>query len=192
MKQTSTPTPASPASQAPAYGAVSKALHWLMFLLLLAQFLIALGMPDIHRGVVPETWIKLHMSFGILILLVVIPRALWRLGHPVPPLADGSPPWQQWSAHAIHRLLYALLLILPILGWGAASARDWQIGFFGVFALPHLLAAKAKIGLISGDIHSVLSWTLLAVIGLHVAAALYHYFILRDRVLQRMLPGGGD
>lgn len=176
----------------PAYGPVAKSLHWLMFFLLLAQFIIAFIMPEIKRGVVPETFIKLHMSFGVLIMLVIILRLLWRLGHPVPQLADSLPPWQRLAARTMHWIFYLLLFVLPIMGWAAASARDWQVSLFGTVTLPYLLPPKAKLGPLIGDIHAFLSWTLLVLIGLHVAVALYHYFIVRDRILQRMLPGGGN
>jgi cytochrome b561 len=80
------------------------------------------------------------------------------------------------------------LLLLPILGWAAASARDWTVTVFKLVSLPHLVPANARIGLVAGDVHVVLSYVLLGLIGLHVAAGVYHYFFLRDRVLQRMLP----
>lgn len=175
-----------------AYDPVAKSLHWLMFLLLLVQFIVAFIMPEIERGVVPETYIKLHLSFGILILLVVVLRLLWRLGHPPPRAEDSLPRMQQLAARAMHWIFYFLLLVLPFMGWAAASARDWQVSPFGLLTLPYLLPARTQIGHLIGDVHAVLSWTLLALIGLHVTLALYHYFIVRDRVLQRMLPGGGD
>lgn len=175
-----------------AYDPVAKSLHWLMFLLLLAQFIIAFIMPEIERGVVPETFIKLHMSFGILIMLVIILRLLWRLGHPAPQPDDSLSPMQRLAARAMHWIFYFLLCVLPVMGWAAASGRDWQVSPFGIVTLPYLLPPKAKIGHLIGDVHAVLSWTLLVLIGLHVALALYHYFIVRDRVLQRMLPGGGS
>jgi cytochrome b561 len=68
-----------------------------------------------------------------------------------------------------------------------ASARDWTITVFGLFQLPHLVAARSVLGRQAGDVHTFLAWTLLILIGLHVAAALYHFFVRRDRVLQRML-----
>lgn len=85
---------------------------------------------------------------------------------------------------------FGLLLVLPILGWAAASSRDWTIRVFDLVTLPRLVPARAAIGQTAGDVHVVLSWVLLAMIGLHIAAGLYHYLFLRDRVLQRMLPGG--
>ena len=171
------------------YDPVAKTLHWLMFALLLAQFIIAFIMPEIKRGVVPETYIKLHLSFGILILLVIVLRLLWRLNHGVPAADENLPARQQKAARAMHWLFYFLLLVLPIMGWAAASARDWQITPFGTLTLPYLLPAGTKIGHLIGDVHAVLSWTLLGLIGLHIVLALYHHFIVRDHVLQRMLPG---
>jgi cytochrome b561 len=69
-----------------------------------------------------------------------------------------------------------------------ASARDWRITVFGLFALPHLVAPRSPIGRQAGDVHTFLAWALLVLIGLHVAAALYHALVRHDTVLQRMLP----
>ena len=137
----------------------------------------------------PGKLINLHFSFGVLIMAVVVIRALWRRTHPVA-LADESIwPWEQKLARAAHLLLYALLLVLPILGWAAASARDWAVRVFDLVTLPRLLPPEARIGFLAGDVHVVLSYVLLGLIGLHVAAGLYHYFVRHDGVLQRMLAG---
>jgi cytochrome b561 len=170
------------------YGAVAKWLHWVVFALVAAQFVVAIAMPDIGRGTVPGTLINLHMSLGFSILAVIAVRWLWRIGHPVPLASPDAPAWEQTIARVTHALLYALLVVNPFLGWANASARDWDITMFGA-TLPHLVAAQSRIGRLSGDVHAYLSWTLLALIGLHAAAALYHHFIRRDQVLQRMLPG---
>jgi cytochrome b561 len=169
------------------YGGVAKTLHWLVFALVFAQFVVAIAMPDIGRGTVPGTLINLHMSIGATILLVVVLRWLWRIGHPVPLATGDMPQWEQRVARVTHALLYALLAINPVLGWMNASARDWTITLYGSFTLPHLVAPRARIGVIAGDVHTFLAWTLLVLIGLHVAAALHHGFVRRDGVLQRML-----
>ena len=90
----------------------------------------------------------------------------------------------------MHWLLYGLLFVLPILGWINASYRGFPVSLFGLVELPKLLATRAPgFGWI-GDVHGVLAnYAMLALVGLHVAAALYHYFVRRDGVLQRMLPG---
>jgi cytochrome b561 len=164
-------------------------LHWLVFALVVVQFVLGWTMPAIRRGMTPGRLINLHLSFGVLIMAVVLIRLVWRRTHPVATAAENIPPWEQTLARAAHRLLYGLLLVLPILGWAAASARNWTVRVFDLLTLPELVPTEAKIGFIAGDIHVALSYVLLGVIGLHAAAALYHYFVRRDRVLQRMFPG---
>jgi cytochrome b561 len=170
------------------YDPVAKTLHWLVFVLVVAQFVVAIAIPDIGRNTVPGTLINLHMSFGLTILAVVVVRWLWRIGHPIPPATPDMPTWERAIARVVHPTLYVLLVVSPVLGWMNASARDWKIVVFGLFPLPHLVVARSAIGRQAGDVHMFLAWVLLALIGLHVAAALYHGFIRRDSVLQRMLP----
>jgi cytochrome b561 len=171
-----------------AYGRTAKALHWLVFVLVAAQFIVAIAMPDIGRGTKPDTLINLHMSLGFTIVAVIAVRWLWRVGHPVSLVTADVPLWEQTAARVTHVLLYVLLFANPFLGWANASARDWDIVMFGK-ALPHLVAAQSRVGRVAGDVHVYLAWSLLALIGLHVGAALYHHFVRHDGVLQRMLPG---
>jgi cytochrome b561 len=177
-------------NQAPAnYTGTAKFLHWLILALLIAQFIVAWTMPHMRRDTQPETLINLHFSIGVLILAVVIVRLAWRVTHGEPVPVDGIPPWQMQSARAVHWLLYALLFVIPILGWINADWRGFPVVMFGL-ELPKLVATRDPSWGWTGDVHGLLAnYVLLAVIGLHVAAALYHYFIRGDRVLQRMLPG---
>jgi cytochrome b561 len=166
----------------------AKALHWTIVALLIVQFIAAWTMPDIKRDTKPDTLINLHISVGVLILFVAVLRLTWRAGHPEPPPEDGLPPWQVQSARAVHWLLYALLFVLPVLGWLNASWRGFPVLMFGL-ELPKLLATRTSGWGWTGDVHALLAtYGLLTLVGLHVAAALYHYFIRRDGVLQRMLP----
>jgi cytochrome b561 len=172
------------------YGGIAKALHWLIAFLLVAQFTVAWTMPDIHRGVEPVGLIGLHFSFGVVILALACLRLIWRLFHAVPLLAEGVPAWQNGVAWATHALLYLLLLVLPLMGWGNASSRGLTVNLFGFWALPPLLPAGSAFGRELGGFHVWTAYALLGLIGLHVAAALYHHFWLRDRVLLRMSPLG--
>jgi cytochrome b561 len=183
-------TMATPSRASAGYDPTAKVLHWLVFALVAAQFIVAIAMPDIGRGTKPDTLINLHMSLGFTILVVIAARWLWRLGHPVPLATGEVPDWEQTVARVTHVVLYALLVIDPFLGWANASARNWDIVMFGG-ALPHLVAPQSRVGRLAGDVHVYLAWMLLAVVALHAAAALYHYFVRRDGVLQRMLPGTG-
>jgi cytochrome b561 len=172
------------------YTGTAKVLHWVIVALLIVQFVLAWAMPDIHRDTQPDTLINLHLSFGALILAVAVVRLGWHLTHPEPPPDDGLPPWQVQSARLNHWLLYLLLFVVPILGWINASWRGFPVILFGLFELPKLIATRAPGFRWTGDVHGLLAnYALLALVGLHVAAALYHYFIRRDGVMRRMLPG---
>jgi cytochrome b561 len=171
------------------YSGAAKGLHWLIVALLVGQFIFAWTMPHIGRDTPVTTLISLHFTFGIIILAVVVVRLAVRAMHCEPVPEDGLPPWQVQSARVMHWLLYLLLFAIPILGWLNASWRGMPIVMFGL-ELPTLLAKRAPGWGWTGDVHIfIANWVLLVLVGLHVLAALYHYFIRRDRVLQRMLPG---
>ena len=171
------------------YSGAVKALHWLIVVLLIAQFIFAWTMPHIGRNTPVTTLISLHFTVGIVILAVAVIRLIVRLMHGEPEPIDGLPPWQTTSAHVMHWLLYVLLFVVPILGWINASWRGMPIVMFGL-ELPNLIAKRAPYWGWTGDVHSLLAeYGMLTLVGLHVAAGLYHYFVRRDRVLQRMLPG---
>lgn len=178
------------------YSAVARSLHWLVLLLLIVQFALAWTMPAVHRGTHPETLINLHLSFGLLILALVLLRVLWRLVRTPPPPPADLPIWQHALSRLVHWALYALLVAIPVLGWINASWRGWRIMFFWLFDLPHLVADDTAplqgplSGAWTGDLHALLAtWVLLPLVGLHVLAVVYHVVIRRDDILARMLPG---
>jgi cytochrome b561 len=169
------------------YGTTAKVFHWLIVALLLVQYLIGWLMPDIHRGP-PGVPMIFHISFGILILMLIVLRFAWRLAHPVAP-ESSLPPWQRLSSEAVHWLLYALVLATTVTGWVFASFRGWGVSFFFMTPIPMLASENAAAGKAIDGLHQAMGWALLAVIGIHVAAALVHIFVYRDRIMQRMLPG---
>jgi cytochrome b561 len=170
------------------YGTTAKVLHWVIAALLLVQYLIGWLMPDIHRGQQPGTAMTLHVSIGMLILILIVLRLAWRLTHPVAP-ESSLPPWQRVSSEAVHWLLYVLVLATTITGWLFASFRGWSISFFYLVPLPMLASDNPAAGRAIDGWHQAMEWTLLVAIGLHVAFALVHIFVYRDRIMQRMLPG---
>jgi cytochrome b561 len=172
-----------------AYTSTAKALHWLILALLIVQFILAWVMPDIRRDTPVTTLISLHFSFGVLILFVTVVRLAWRLSRDAPEPEDDIPSWQRTSARVVHWALYLLLFALPILGWINACWRGMPVSVFGVFEMPKIMATRAPGWGWTGDVHGLLAnYALLALVGLHTAAALYHYFIRGDRVMQRILP----
>jgi cytochrome b561 len=173
----------------PGYGVVAKSFHWLIVALLVAQYGVAWAMPHIHRGTQPVGLVNAHLSLGVVVLAIVMLRLSWRMRHPVPLLNDNVPVWLRRVALLTHWLLYLLLFALPIMGWANASARDWRPLLFGSISMPRILSTGSALGRELGDIHTLTAYVLLGLIGLHVAAALYHHFWLRDRALTRMLSG---
>jgi cytochrome b561 len=172
----------------PQYGTTAKLLHWLIVALLLVQYLIGWLMPDIHRNMKPGDAMTFHVSAGIVILILIVVRFAWRLAHPVAP--DSSlPRWQRLGSQSAHWLLYALVLGTTYTGWLFASFRGWSMSFFYLVPMPMLASDNAAAGKAIDGLHQAMEWALLAVIGLHVVAALAHLFIYRDRIMQRMLPG---
>jgi cytochrome b561 len=175
-------------SARPQYGPTAKLFHWLIVALLIVQYLIGWLMPDLHRGMQPGIPMTMHISFGLLIFVLIVLRLVWRLTHPVGP--DSSlPRWQRVSSEATHWLLYALVLATTVTGWLFASFRGWSVSFFYLFPAPMLTSDNAAAGRAIDGMHQAMEWALLVFIGLHVLTALAHLFIHRDRVMQRMLPG---
>ncbi len=170
------------------YGTTAKVFHWLVVALLLVQYLIGWLMPDIHRGQSPGAPMTFHVSFGLLILALIIVRFAWRLSHPVAP-ESSLPPWQRLTSGTVHWALYALVLATTFTGWLFASFRGWSLSFFYLVPLPMLASDNAAAGKFIDGWHQAMEWTLLAFIGIHVAAAIVHVFFYRDRIMQRMLPG---
>jgi cytochrome b561 len=169
------------------YGSTAKVFHWLVVALLLVQYPIGWLMPDIHGGK-PGAAMTFHISFGILILVLIVMRLVWRLTHPVAP-ESSLPPWQRLSSEAVHWLLYALVLATIVTGWLFASFRGWAISLFYLVPLPMLASGNAAAIKTIDGLHQAMEWALLVAISIHVAAALAHIFIFRDRIMRRMLPG---
>jgi cytochrome b561 len=169
------------------YGPTAKILHWLVVVLLTAQYLIGWLMPDIHRGQTPGAAMTFHVSIGLTILVLIVLRFGWRITHPVPP-ENSLPDWQRLSSEVMHWLLYLLVLATTITGWLFASFRGWSISFFYLLPMPILASDNAAAGKTIDGLHQAMEWALLVVIGIHVATALFHIFVYRDRIMQRMLP----
>ena len=172
----------------PKYNIVAQALHWLVLLLLIAQFAVAWTMPDITKTTPDAGLVAWHLSIGLSILLVMALRLAWRLTHRPPAAPRDLPPVLRALSRLTHGLLYATLIVLPLLGWANASSRGYPAKLFGVITLPALVPTGDAFGHTLGGVHGTLALVLLGLLALHVAGALYHLVVLRDDTVQRMLP----
>ena len=116
------------------------------------------------------------------------PRLAWRLFHSAPPLPATMRPWERHVAGIAHALLYLLMLAVPISGWIMSSAAGIPVVYFGVLQLPDLVEKNKALFELMKIVHYAFNKTLLALVLLHVAAALKHHYVDRDDVLTRMLP----
>lgn len=190
MPRVQSPALASPfaARQDEHYNGLARFLHWAVVALVVVQYATKFA-PVGSFGVFTEQRLDAwHLGIGPTILAVMLVRLAWRLTHPAPPPpADLSTPLQVVS-RVTHWLFYLVLLLLPVLGWIAASAFGATSYLLGLIPLPALVAKNDAFAKEVGSVHGTLAWILLAIIALHIAGAAYHGLIKKDGVVGRMLP----
>ncbi len=173
------------------YGPLAQAFHWLTAGLVLAGVVIALYMTGLPLSPEKIKVYNLHKSIGVTILALTLLRLAWRMLSPPPPLPPAMPRLERNAARASHVLLYALLVAQPVVGLFHSWAASFPVVVFGLVTLPSLTAPNPQLKLLLEGVHSALGWSLIALVCLHVAAALRHHFIVKDEILRRMLPGSG-
>ena len=176
--------------------------HWLVGLLIIVNVGLAWTWPNVADDNV-RPLINNHKSIGITVLALVTMRLLWRLTHRPPPLPKDHKPWEKKLAHAVHILLYLVMFALPLSGWimdsaykdAAAHPNFW----FGLFEWPRLgfvmtmdPATKASVHEFFEKAHGIDALILYALVTMHVAGALKHQFIDKDRELARMGVGRAE
>jgi cytochrome b561 len=170
------------------YTRTAIALHWLVALAIAATFGVGLYMHDLPLSPLKLQIYSWHKWAGVTILLLVLFRMAWRATHrpPLPPL--NMPDWQHLAAELAHKLIYLLMIAIPLSGWLMSSAKGFQTVLFGVLPLPDLLAKDKELGNVLSTVHMALNYTLALLVAGHAGAALKHHFIDRDEVLANMLP----
>jgi cytochrome b561 len=164
-------------------------LHWLTVLLILVQFSTAWLRESVdHNTSFAVVLLTVHRSSGTLIWMVTLARLVWRHNFAyLPPFPESMSKRQQTLSKATEYSLYALLLVQPITGLGRSLFRGAPFELF-IWQVPALFAQNDDIRHLFGEAHEYGAKALLALIGLHAGAALFHRLVLRDGVLQRMLP----
>jgi len=168
------------------YDPVARSLHWLVVVLVVAQFILGWNMPDVQADTKPINLIAAHLIVGVALVAAMICRLAWRFTHR-PPDSELSPILNMMSS-ITHFALYGLLIAVPLLGWINASSNGWAVTLLWIIPLPALAPTGVSWGDAIGDLHGTLSWILFGVICLHVLAALVHRFVMRDSVIERMMP----
>lgn len=170
------------------YHALSIAVHWLTLALLVAVYALILLRELYPKGSDPrETMKALHFMLGLTVFGIVFVRLALRLAFRAPPITPAPQAWMQFLAKAMYILLYAFMLVMPLLGWLALSGEGKPIPFFGL-QLPALIGTDKALGHQFEEIHETIGTIGYYLVGLHAGAALFHHYLLRDDTLLRMLP----
>ena len=165
------------------YDPVSQILHWATAALVLASFALALW-PDLVKGSA-----ALHKSLGLALLFVVLLRLGWRMTAGWGGARPGSEGAGTLAAKAVHGMLYAMLLAVPLLGWLHLNSKGIGVSMFGLH-MPMLADTNRELAPALLRAKWWLSYGMLGAVGLHAAAALVHHYLLRDGVLASMMPRG--
>ncbi len=173
------------------WGSLAKAFHWVIALLVIAMIGFGLYLEEMPRGPEKAELLALHKSTGILILSLMSARLIWRLFNPVPVLPPALKGWEKAVAAGTHWLLYAVVFLMPLSGYVMTAAANVPFRFFQTFTVPLLIAPSRELFGTAHDVHEFTSRVLIALLVLHIGAALRHHFLLKDDIVRRMLPGGG-
>jgi cytochrome b561 len=170
------------------YGLIARLLHWIIAALVIGMLvgggILSISPPGGFKSVV----VAIHKSSGILILLLMIGRLLWRYFN-LQPRNLGNISLLNYIAHVLHICLYILLFLQPLSGILMSQAYGYPVVFFGWFELPPLIWQSPLLGDFFREVHGISAILLTAVIAVHAAAALKHHFIDGDRTLMRMIRG---
>lgn len=170
------------------YGSISKFFHWAIALFVIILVGVGLYMAELpstdpNKG----TLFFYHKSFGVLVLGLVTLRLTWRLSNRVPVMPIGTPQWKHVAAKSVHFLLYVLMFVGPISGILMSTFGNHPIPFFDLYTFPgqERIPSVAKAAL---NVHIFVGMAWIALISIHILAALHHHFIEKDNVFKRMLP----
>jgi cytochrome b561 len=168
------------------YDKVAIALHWTTAALVLFQFVSSLIWDYVAKPA-RGTLESLHVSFGILLAAAILARVMWRWfpGHQRSSLATG---WMEKASKAVHYVLYLLLIVQAGLGFVMGWAGGHPIHLFGLPIPGPLDALPRPVRHEIREVHEKIGYGIVILAFGHALAALYHHYILKDRVLQRMLP----
>jgi len=171
------------------YGLVAQALHWFAALLLFG-LLATNAMREIAPAdsSLPGVLLGWHMSLGILIFLVTIARIGWRKVSPPPALVD-APKWSQAAANIGHVVLNLATLLIPISGYLRVASAGYPANFFGM-EIPSIVGEMPWLHQMTESVThgDPMKLFILALVGLHILAALWHQYVWKDNVMRRMLP----
>jgi len=170
------------------YGLVSISLHWIVAVAFVGLAGLGAWMVDLtyydpwyHRS------LALHKEIGIAVLALALARSGWRLVDGRPGFAPEVRPFERAAAAAMHWILYAVVVLLPVTGYLISTSEGAGIDMFGAFELPALVAVSEPVRDLSIEAHFYLAYAGVSLAAVHAGAALKHHFVDGGSTLARML-----
>ena len=170
------------------YGLVARLLHWLIFALVMGMLMGGCLLSWLPSGGLKAFVVTGHKSFGLILLVLMLVRLLWRSTNPSPQFL-GANPVLNYIAHTLHIVLYILAILQPLTGILMSQAYGYPVSVFGAFELPSLIWQSPSLGSFFSQVHGVTAVLLVVGVAIHAAAALKHHFLDGDRTLMRMIKG---
>ncbi|GAO98285.1 hypothetical protein Cva_00934 [Caedimonas varicaedens] len=171
------------------WGIISRLFHWVIALMVVTLLTVGLIMTGMEPGAEKWKLYGLHKATGMTVLALVILRLFWRVFNPVPALPKGLSQWQMIAAYANIYFLYLLLFCMPLSGFIMSVFGGHDIDYFGLVTIKAVTQGQTPLGILSHAVHITLAYVIIGVVSLHVAAALYHQFYLKNNLLRRMITG---
>jgi len=176
------------------YGLMTKALHWVIVVVMALQFLVGYTMTRIDDdeyegmlGLSEDRLFVIHTSLGVTVLALALIRLIWRASTRLPDWASTLTHFERRFAHLVERGLYLLMFAVPLSGILAALADDKNLVVFGIFKVPNFLPDIDDLDDLAIAFHIFSHLAFFAVASLHVGLIVKHQVVNRDRLLNRML-----
>jgi cytochrome b561 len=183
----------------PRYSQPQRLAHWIIavivILVLAGGMLLGIlgfkGVTDTFGAPIRNLIYTYHKTFGLIILAAMVVRLALRLKHGAPPYQPPLEPWQATISGMVHKALYVCLFAMPVLGWLATDAANYPVEFFS-WSLPQFINKDKELGARLYEMHEIVGWALAGLIAMHIGAAVFHWRVKRDTVMQRMTFGSGE
>ena len=175
---------------ASSWGALARWLHWGLGITILGMIAYGWWMNHFPARADRFFYRSIHADIGYAVLLLTVLRLVWRGANPTPALPASSPRWERVAARVSHGALYAVTILVAVLGWAHSGARDKNYSdWFGLFHVPQITSPDKAAAAAYEDRHILFAYVLMALVAIHIVAAFWHHFVKSDRVTSRMVDG---
>lgn len=170
------------------YTTIARLLHWSVALLIVVQIVAGIAMTSEPLAAWMDPVYIGHKGLGPIILVLVLARAAWRIGHPPPPFPDYMPALEQRIAHATHLTIYGVLVVMAVSGYVHVVGGGFPIELLDALGIPPLIPNVPRLAHAMLVVHQFAVIVLVALVAVHVSAVLRHQLIGGNPVLARMWP----